>query len=93
MNPYLDKDRNPRVSVVITGLQSLTLNTYLDTGFTGGVAIPLKYKNYFHEVNGLIQRFMLANGTVMPVQLFEFKIKYKNTNKLVSGFLLQVTMP
>lgn len=86
MNPYLDIDKNPRVSLIVKDLKSLPLDAFIDTGFTGGIAIPIKLKHYFQVRPGLIQRFILADGSVMTVQLFEFMVNYKNNNKLVSGF-------
>lgn len=86
MNPYLDVQKNPHIQVKVYGKESFLIDCFIDTGFTGGIVLPIKYKNYFQDKPSSMQRFMLADGSLVSVGLYKVKVGYKNTIKIVSGF-------
>ena len=86
MNPYLDIQKNPHIQVKVDGKESFVIDCFIDTGFTGGIILPTKYKNYFQDKPNFMQRFILADGSLMPVGLYKIRVGYKNINKVVSGF-------
>lgn len=86
MNPYIDIQNNPHVQIKVNGNNEFVVDCFIDTGFTGGIVLPVEYKKYFSEKPNSMQRFLLANGSLMPVELYKIQIVYKNTKKTVSGF-------
>lgn len=89
MNPYLDIQKNPHTKIIVNGNKPILIDCYIDTGFSGGIAIPVIYRNNFVSKPKSLQRFVLADGSMMPVELFKIEVKYKNIKKLISGIFTQ----
>ncbi|OGK25132.1 hypothetical protein A3A46_02320 [Candidatus Roizmanbacteria bacterium RIFCSPLOWO2_01_FULL_37_13] len=87
MNPYLDKGNNPHVEVKVFLSKWTLIDCYLDTGFSGGISLPNKYRNLFLSRKPLsFQRFLLADGSIKQYPIYETKVKYKNKEKPIIIF-------
>ena len=76
MNPYLDKGNNPHVEVKVFLSKWTLIDCYLDTGFSGGISLPNKYRNLFLSRKPL--SFQYA-----PTPLFQSYLK-KETRVYIS---------
>ena len=59
------------------------LRCLIDTGFSGGVSLPLKYKNYLKLQNLFEAHITLADGTETTVDAGIGKIKFNDQTKFI----------
>lgn len=56
----------------------------IDTGFSGGIALPLTYEEYFPSSTFIEARYVLANGTEVSVNTTYTTIEYQGKRKEVA---------
>lgn len=56
----------------------------IDTGFSGGLALPLRYKLGFSETSFIEARFILANSAEVTVDTTYTRVRYNNHEKEVA---------
>lgn len=44
MDLYLDKDKSPHILISVSSPTQVKLDCIIDTGFSGGLSLPQKYK-------------------------------------------------
>lgn len=87
MNPYLDKEQNPHVKIAIYLSSWFTIDCFIDTGFAGGISLPMQYQNLFKARKPItFQRFLLADGSTKLYPIFETKVKYKDKERTITIF-------
>lgn len=56
----------------------------IDTGFSGGLALPLDFKKYFPKKEFVDSRFILANGTEVTVETTYTTVEFETSRKEVA---------
>ncbi len=84
MNPYLTPKNHARLKVKIN-LSSLTeIDCLIDTGYSGGIALPESYQSELKTKPLAFQEYELADGSKVIFAIYETKIQYKGVSKLVN---------
>lgn len=86
MNPYLDRHYNPRLKLDVLLSDWVTCDCRIDTGFSGGIALPMSYQVGFHKKPALFQEYELADGSHVTVDLYDTKARYNRTSKELTLF-------
>jgi len=86
MNPYLDKQYNPHVKIEILLANWIIVDCLVDTGFSGGIALPKRFREGFHQKPVLYQRYELADGSFTSFSLYETEVKFKSTTRGITLF-------
>lgn len=84
MNPYLNTAHHPKVKIAVFLSSWIAVECYIDTGFSGGLTLPMKYKRMFGEKSVAIQEYQLANGSTVKDEVYICQVRYKNHNKRLS---------
>lgn len=75
MIPYLDSRNNPHLRFEILLAVWTKCDCIIDTGFSGGIALPERYRAALHKEPALFQEFELADGSYATYALYTTKIK------------------
>lgn len=86
MNPYLDSQKNPHVKIKVLLTSWTTIDCLIDTGFSGGLALPDKLKIGLSTKPVMFQRYELADGSLTTFPLFVLNVKFNNKIKEVTAF-------
>lgn len=82
MNPYLDNERSPHIKVDIYLSSWINVDCFIDTGFAGGISLPIHYQNLFKSRKPVTYlEFKLADGSTRFNSVYKTKIRYKNKQK------------
>lgn len=86
MSPYtyLDERNNPHVLFGVLLGKWVQIDCIIDTGFSGGIALPRAFEKYIRQKPVLYQQYELADGSLTAFPLHEVKIKYKAIKKDVT---------
>lgn len=81
MNPYLNPQNQPhlRLGVLLTGW--IITDCLIDTGFSGGIALPEAYLAGFTQSPVVYQEFELADGSHTTFAVYQTKVKFRNKLK------------
>lgn len=86
MNPYLDRQNNPHVKIEALLTTWKMVDCLIDTGFSGGIALPETYLNLFkHEPVGF-QEYELADGSLTTFAIYKTKVRFKNKTSEITLF-------
>ncbi|MEK7522388.1 MAG: hypothetical protein AAB540_01890 [Patescibacteria group bacterium] len=87
MDLYLDKDKSPHIVIGINSLIQVKIDCIIDTGFSGGLSLPQKYKYILKgEKSITFLNYQLGDGTSKMFEIFNLKVKFKNTEKKMAVF-------
>mgnify|MGYP001615294661 CR=1 FL=1 len=60
------------------------IDCLIDTGFSGGLALPVSFKKYFPKNMFFESRFVLADGSEAKVETSFTTVKYQNLRKEIA---------
>ena len=84
-NPYLTLQNHPRVKInILKSSFKRVVDCLLDTGFSGGLALPEFYQTKLKLKPLAYQELELADGSLVIFAVHKIRIKYKNLIKTVS---------
>lgn len=86
MNPYLTSQKHPRVNVLVELHSHETIDCLMDTGFSGGISLPLRYRKNFTRKAIAFQEYELADGSRVTFDLYEITVSYRKTSKMLLAF-------
>ena len=86
MNPYFDSNKNPVINLDVFLSSWKTITCFIDTGFSGGCALPeVFFKEFSHESIGY-QEYELADGSSVTFPIYITTIRFLKTRKQVTLF-------
>lgn len=91
MNPYLDQQNNPHIRIDIFLSGWITTDCLIDTGFSGGIALPKRFQKHSLQKPVLYQKYELADGSFTSFSLYETKIRFKSIAKATTLFFTKST--
>lgn len=84
MSVYLSENYSPRASIQVLADTAFEVDCLIDTGFSGGLLLPITYKKYFKKVKtSLKQEYILGNGKKVEYSLYLIEVKFNGTSKKV----------
>jgi len=86
MNPYLDSQNNPSIKIKVLLSSWKSVHCLIDTGFSGGLALPENLLANFKQKPIAYQEYELADGSLVNFSIYKTKIKYKQTQKEITLF-------
>lgn len=86
MNLYLDPQNHPRIRIGIQLSVLKTIDCLIDTGFSGGVAVPETYRTSFRKKPVGYQEYELADGSRTTFALYTTVVTFQNRSKKVTIF-------
>ena len=89
MNPYLDTHRNPRLQIKVKLKTWKNIDCVIDTGFSGGIALPKLFNKSLVQKPLAYQEYELADGTHKTFAVYKFSVKYKHWTKIVTAFFTE----
>ncbi len=87
MNLYLDKENSPHIVVNVFSSKYTAIDCYIDTGFSGGLSLPKKYKHLFKGSRPIsFLDYRLGDGSLKTFEIYNIKIKFIDKEKIISAF-------
>lgn len=86
MTLYLDPHHNPRLKILINLTRWEPMDCMIDTGFSGGVALPGSFKKSFNPKPVAYQEYELADGSHKTYALYELLVRFDHHTKRVTAF-------
>ena len=87
---YLSSAKHPHLKLeVMGGSKWIMTDCLVDTGFSSGIAIPVKYESRMRSISKWQQSFELADGSTVTYELHKVTVKYKYVSKVVSAIFTQ----
>lgn len=86
MNPYLDPQNNPHVKIEVQLSSWTIVDCLVDTGFSGGIALPESFLRGFKQEPVVYQEYELADGSLTTFAVYKTKVKYKKAIKEITLF-------
>lgn len=86
MNPYLDSQNNPRLKIEVLLSSWTTADCLIDTGFSGGIALPEHFLAGFSKKPIVYQEYELANGSLTNFAVYKTRCNFKNMGREVTLF-------
>lgn len=84
MKVFLDIDNNPHIECNIISLELNELTCLIDTGFTGGIALPQKYLSKIKGTPYASVEFRLADGSIVKYNTYKAIVGYNSCIKVVT---------
>lgn len=84
VNPYLAANKQPRLKVKIYLSSWQEVDCLIDTGFSGGIALPESFQSKIKKEPLGFQEYELADGSRVIFALYEAKIRYKKKLKITN---------
>ena len=84
MNVYIGLRNHPRVKLHVFFNSWLIVDCLIDTGFSGGISLPQKYKTFLKDAPIMYQKYELADGSKKLYSIYKLKIKFNSTIKIVN---------
>lgn len=87
MDLYLDKDKSPHIVIGIHFPIQVKINCIIDTGFSGGLSLPQKYKYILKGKKSItFLNYQLGDGTSKMFEIFNLRVKFRNNEKNMAVF-------
>lgn len=84
MNPYLDPQNNPHLELEIFLSYWTVANCLIDTGFSGGIALPASLFTNFKQEPIAYQEYELADGSFTTFKIYKARVRFKDVNKEIT---------
>jgi len=88
MAVYLSPHNTPRVIVRVGLSTPVDIDCIIDTGFTGGIALPKSYQSSFSTQPGIFQQYQMADGSYTTFRLYTVKVTYEKRTKEITLFFI-----
>lgn len=85
---YLSPHNTPRAIVTVAFATPITVDCIIDTGFTGGIALPLSYQASFSQAPSTYQQYQMADGSYTTFRLYTVAVTYDKITKDVTLFFI-----
>lgn len=76
MNPYLNPQNQPHLKLEVLLNSWMTVDCLIDTGFSGGIALPETYLSNYKQTPAVFQEFELADGSYTTFAVYQAKVKF-----------------
>ena len=87
MDLYLDKDKSPHIVIWINSPIQVKIDCIIDTGFSGGLSLPQKYKYILKgEKSITFLNYQLGDGTSKMFEIFNLRVKFRQNEKNLAVF-------
>ncbi|OGG26419.1 hypothetical protein A2960_06085 [Candidatus Gottesmanbacteria bacterium RIFCSPLOWO2_01_FULL_39_12b] len=87
---YLSASHHPHAKVHVKFNNTWsTVDCLIDTGFSSGIALPVKYLSLINERAKWRQSFELADGSLVELDVYKLSIRYADKTKIVSAIFSQ----
>ncbi len=86
MNPYLDPHHNPRMQIQVKLETWDKYDCLIDTGFSGGIALPDLSSRKLKQKPIAFQEYELADGSHKVFELYKLRAKFNLLEKIVTAF-------
>mgnify|MGYP006329025425 CR=1 FL=1 len=84
MRVYLSENYSPRANIQVLADSAFEVDCLIDTGFSGGLLLPITYKKHFKKVKtSLKQEYILGNGRKVEYSLYLVEVKFNGISKQV----------
>jgi len=85
MKVYLGPKSHPYTELVVPGIKrKFKINCLIDTGFAGGLALPLHLKEEFKFPLIIKRSWKLADGSEIELDVFAGKIEFEGKKKEIA---------
>ncbi|MBI2008226.1 hypothetical protein HYS82_01060 [Candidatus Amesbacteria bacterium] len=81
MNPYLNPQNQPHLKLEVFLDAWSSVDCLIDTGFSGGIALPESYLSGFKHSPSVYQEFELADGSYTTFAVYQTKVKFEKIVK------------
>ena len=76
MNPYLNPLSQPHLKLEVLLSSWTEADCLIDTGFSGGIALPKTYLVGFRQTPSVYQEFELADGSYTTFAIYQTKVRF-----------------
>ena len=76
MNPYLNPQNQPHLKLEVLLSGWTTVDCLIDTGFSGGIALPETYLSGIKQSPAVYQEFELADGSYTTFAVYQTKVRF-----------------
>lgn len=83
---FLDSKNSPYATIQISLSSWKTFDCIIDTGFSGGIALPKKYQKEFHAEPLATQEFIIADGNSVFFKVYKTRAKFRQITKDITIF-------
>ena len=84
MNPYLDAQNNPHLKLEVFISSWVAVDCLIDSGFSGGIALPISLHSAFRQKPVAYQEYELADGSFTTFSIYKARVRFKNVNKEIT---------
>jgi clan AA aspartic protease len=84
VNPYLDQNHHPHLKTKVFLSDWVEVDCLIDTGFSGGLALPEIFLKQFEKNPAAYQEYELADGSTTNFAVYQGKVNFKNTLKKIT---------
>lgn len=84
MNPYLDGQNNPHLKLEIFLSSWVEVNCLIDSGFSGGIALPVSLQSAFRQKPIAYQEYELADGSFTTFSVYKARVRFEGANKEIT---------
>jgi clan AA aspartic protease len=84
MNPYLDGQNNPHLKVDIFLSSWEGVDCLIDSGFSGGIALPVSLHSAIKQKPIVYQEYELADGSFKTFSIYKARVRFKEVNKEIT---------
>ncbi len=93
MKTFLSSQNSPFVKLKIKLDKWREINCLIDTGFSGGLALPKQYEKLFQVKPIVFQKYQLADGSEIEVALFQTEVQFNKHKKQIYLFFSNTDVP
>jgi len=91
---YLDDKNNPWVVLAVNLLGKTSVKCLIDTGFSGGLALPVFYSSLVEKKVSLFsEKFQFANGDENWFPIYSTRVKYLKSSIELKLMFIDNTVP
>ena len=81
MSPYLDAQNNPHLKLKIFLSSWERVDCLIDSGFSGGIALPISMLSALKQKPIAYQEYELADGSFTNFSVYKARVRFKGVNK------------
>lgn len=86
MNSHLDSQNNPRVNIEAMLSLWVEIDCLIDTGFSGGIALPQEFLVGFDKKPVVYREYELADGSFTTFAVYKTMVRFNQKSKEITLF-------